>query len=146
MACYRLHVAGCTFRGADLRDGNLDGWNPGLQRRPGGRAPSGPSSRYDDCDFTRTRTGPYGSMGRAHFERCRFTNTDFPSPMWFRGASLKDCVFKGSFRTVCFGWTGLVDEPPPLLDGVDVTEAHFDSVEVYAVQGRGLITRPDQSG
>jgi uncharacterized protein YjbI with pentapeptide repeats len=131
---------GCSFARADLRGGNSDGWNDGLQDRPLRAA----VSRFEDCIFSRTRTGQYGTFGRAVFERCTFTDTDFPEPVWFRGANLIDCSFRGQFRTVCFGWTGPIHEPLPVLDRVDVREARFESLEVYGVRGSGLITAEGQ--
>ena len=65
-------------------------------------------------------------------------STRFPSPMWFRGASIRSSRFTGSFRAVCFGWTGPHAEPAPHLDA-DVSGAEFESVDVYAHAGRGLV-------
>jgi uncharacterized protein YjbI with pentapeptide repeats len=130
----------CRFTGADIRDGNLDGWNSGLQSHPVRHA----STRYFSCDFTKTRTGPYGGLGRAEFEDCVFNSTSFPSPMWLRGASFKGCRFTGSFRDVCFGWTGPFAGDAPLVDAVDASEASFMSLEIYAVTGSGLIVAPSQ--
>lgn len=123
----------CSFAGADLRDTKFDGGNPGLQDR---RVPFTPS-RYVRCDFTRTRTGPYGSFGRATLEECLFRDTAFPSPMWFGGADLHRCVFSGRFRTVCFGWTGRFRGRAPWLDA-DMSEAEFESLELYSHSGPGV--------
>lgn len=133
-------VVGCSFVGADFRSVRLDGWNDGLQDRPLRH----PSSSYEGCDFTRTRTGGYASYGRATFTECAFHNTGFANPEWLRGANLIRCTFSGRYREVCFGWTGPYSEPPPVLEAVDVTTAQFASLEVYAVRGSGLITRPGQ--
>ena len=125
----------CTFVGADLRDANFDGYNSGLQDHP---VPH-PSSHYWRCHFQRTRVGPYGSFGRAVLEACRFSDTKFPSPMWFRGASVRRCVFAGTFKTVCFGWTGQWSEEPPWLEA-DLIDASFDDLEIYAHSGPGVLT------
>lgn len=125
----------CSFTGSDLRDANFDGYNSGLQDRP----IQNPSSTYWRCLFQRTRIGPYGSFGRAILEECRFSDTRFPSAMWFRGADVRRCVFAGSFETVCFGWTGPWSEEPPWLEA-DLSDASFDDLEVYAHSGPGIVT------
>lgn len=125
----------CSFIGSDLRDANFDGYNSGLQDHPVPNA----KSKYWRCDFQRTRIGPYGSFGRATLEECRFSDTKFPSPMWFRGADLQRCVFAGTFKTVCFGWTGQWSEDLPWLE-TDLTGASFDELEVHAHAGPGIVT------
>ncbi len=124
----------CSFQGADLRGACFDGYNSGLESRSG----PNPISTYRRCDFTRTRIGPYGGFGRARLEDCVFAETRLPSPMWFAGAHIERCRFVGRFRTVCFGWTGVVAGTAPWLDA-DVSEAEFESLEVYAHSGPGAI-------
>lgn len=128
-------LAGCSFRAADLRDGSFDAGNDPL---PSQRKQQ-PASRYQRCDFTKTRTGRYVSWGRAVFEKCLFDSTRFASPNWFYGAELTKCIFRGAFRDVCFGWPSPGHEPAPLLDFVDVREATFESLGIYAFRGSGLI-------
>jgi hypothetical protein len=128
-------LADCSFRAADLRDSNFDVGNaplPDQQKQQ-------PASRYQRCDFTRTRTGPYVSWGRAVFEECVFDSTKFGSPNWFYGAELKKCRFRGEFRDVSFGWPNPGSEPAPVLDSVDAREATFGSLGIYAHRGSGLI-------
>lgn len=126
-------LVGCSFAGAELGDVQFDWRNPGLQDRPS----QGPSSRLVRCDFSRTRLGSYSGFGRADLDSCTFHGTRLPSPMWFRGASIRNCVFSGRFATVCFGWTGEHEEPAPFLDA-DVSDAEFESCEVYSHTGPGL--------
>ena len=58
----------CSFKAADLRDSRFDDGNGRLASEP----VLYPASRYERCDFTRTRTGHYASWGRAVFEDCLF--------------------------------------------------------------------------
>ena len=127
----------CSFRAADLRDSQFDLANGPL---PGQHAHQ-PASCYRRCNFTRTRTGPYANWGRAVFEDCLFDSTRFTSPNWFYGAELKRCIFRGQFRDVCFGWPNPGSEPAPLLESVDVREATFGSLGIYAHRGSGLAQR-----
>jgi hypothetical protein len=132
----------CTFTGADLRDSGLDGWNGSQQRDVLRHAPS----NYTDCTFTRTRIGPYDDFGRATLSRCLFDRTAFPSPMWMSGANLRACSFIGKYRTVCFGWPGpVIEEPAPLVDDVDATQASFESLETYRFRGSGIAVAADQT-
>jgi hypothetical protein len=126
-------LTGCSFRAADLRDSHFDDGNGRLASE----AVLHPVSRYDDCDFTRTRTGHYASWGRAVFEDCLFDSTKLGSPNWFYGAQLRRCTFRGEFRDVCFGWPVTHDEPAPWLD-IDTTDATFSSLGIYAHRGPGI--------
>jgi len=83
------------------------------------------------------RIGSHGGFGRAALDRCKSVDTAFPSPMWFRGAALRECEFVGYFRDVNFGWTGPFTEQAPWLDA-DIERATFESLGVFAHTGPGL--------
>lgn len=129
----RSTLTDCSFVGAALGDVQFDWGNPGLQDRP----VIGMPSRLDRCDFSGTKLGAYAGFGRAELTDCHFVDTRFPSPMWFRGASVRGCLFAGCFRDVCFGWTGTHQEPAPFLSA-DISAAQFESCEVYSHSGPGL--------
>src|SRR5215469_18880107 len=78
-------LADPSFRAADLRDSHFDGRNGYLADDP----VLYPVSRYQRCDFTRTRTGPYASWGHGIVEECLFNSTKLTSPNWFYGAELR---------------------------------------------------------
>jgi uncharacterized protein YjbI with pentapeptide repeats len=125
----------CSFKAADLRDSRFDDGNGRLASEP----VLYPASRYERCDFTRTRTGHYASWGRAVFEDCLFDSTKLGSPNWFYGASFKRCTFSGEYRDVCFGWRVPGDEPAPWVE-VDAREASFYSLGIYSHRGPGVIS------
>jgi uncharacterized protein YjbI with pentapeptide repeats len=129
----------CSFAGADLRDASFDYGNRGL---PGDGVTQDPTA-YLRRAFTRTRTGPYASWGRALFDSCEFDSTRFTSPQWFQGAELIDCTFRGRFRDVIFGWSTSGDQPAPRISGVDVRDATFEDLTLMVHRGSGLVSADD---
>ena len=96
-------------------------------------------SRWAGCDFTRTRTGPYASWGRAIFDRCLFESTAFSGYAGgprFAGNSFLDCIFRGRFKTtLTFGPYVPQILPPdarPQLRSVDFREADIDDLDITA--------------
>jgi uncharacterized protein YjbI with pentapeptide repeats len=132
-------IKGCSFTGADLRDAKFDDGNGGLPRDA---VPYGPTT-YQRCDFTKTRTGPYAGWGRAVFDHCTFSSTQFTSPQWFQGAELLSCAFRGQFREVIFGWAAPGDQPAPRISSVDVRDAIFKDRTLKVHRGSGLIEADD---
>lgn len=91
------------------------------------------------CDFTRTRTGPYASWGRAIFDRCLFESTAFSGYAGgprFVGNSFLDCIFRGRFKTTltCGPYVPqiLPQDARPQLRNVDFREADIDDLEITA--------------
>jgi uncharacterized protein YjbI with pentapeptide repeats len=125
----------CSFTSADLRDASFDHGNGYLPSDPVRQQPA----EYLRCAFTRTRTGPYASWGRAIFDHCEFSSTQFTSPQWFHGAELIGCRFRGEFRDVIFGWAKPGHEPAPRVEAVDVREATFTAVSLLVHRGSGLL-------
>jgi hypothetical protein len=133
-------VQGCSFTGADLRDARFDDGNG---RLPGDAVIYKPTT-YLQCDFTKTRTGPYVGWGRAVFDHCMFSSTQFTSPQWFYGAELISCTFQGQFREVILGWAKAGTEPPPRIDNVDVRNATFQDIALLTHQGSGLVSESER--
>lgn len=126
-------VNGCSFQRTDLRDSSFDAndpLGPVLQTR---------RSRWTGCDFTRSRTGPYASWGRAIFDGCLFDSTAFSGHAGgprFAGNSFLDCTFRGQFKTtLTFGPYVPQALPPddrPQLRNVDFREAEIDNLDITA--------------
>jgi uncharacterized protein YjbI with pentapeptide repeats len=131
-------IQSCSFTGADLRDARFDDGNG---RLPGDAVIYDPTT-YQRCDFTKTRTGPYAAWGRAVFDRCMFSSTQFTSPQWFHGAELINCTFEGQFREVILGWAKPGTGPPPRIDNVYVQNASFQNLTLMTHQGSGLVREP----
>ncbi len=122
-------VRECGFSGAQLEGSAVGTWH---EER---------GNTWQRVDFTDAGLR-VGAAAGATFDECTFAGADLTG-VHFEQCTFVRCVFVGELGPVVFDCRDIPDRPPARLDEVDFSGAHFNEVDLYGSDLRGLLLPAD---